>query len=62
MSTDEPTGAQKRAFYMTTFCIALGVDVVVSVVRGVSYKPSLIGLAIMITAVLWFAASWIRDR
>ena len=62
VSGDEPTGSQKRAFYVTTFCIALGVDLVISVVRAVPYRPSLIGLAIMIAAVLWFAASWIRDR
>ncbi len=62
VSTDQPTGAQKRAFYATTFCIALGVDLLMSVGRGLPYRPSLIGLAIMIAAVLWFAASWIRDR
>lgn len=62
MSADRPTGAQRRAFYATTFCIAFAVDLVMTVGRGLPYRPSLIGLAIMIAAVLWFVASWIRDR
>ena len=62
MSGDQPSGAQKRAFYATTFCIALAVDLLMTVGRGLPYKPSLVGLAIMIAAALWFAASWIRDR
>ena len=41
---------------------ALAVDLVLTVGRGLPYQPSLIGLAIMIAAGLWFAASWIRDR
>ena len=55
-------GAQKRAFYLTAFCIALGVDVAMNLSRGESYRPSLVGLAIMITSVLWFVWSWIRER
>ena len=62
MSLEQPTGAQKRRFYVAAFCIALGIDLVVSVSRGVAYRPSLIGLAIMITAALYFAWSWLSER
>jgi len=62
MSREQPTGAQKRAFYAVTFCIALGVDLIASLLQGAPYRPSLIGLAIMITAALWFAWSWFRER
>ncbi len=62
MKHDSLTGAQKRRFYAVTFCIALGIDLATSLSRGTGYQPSLIGLAIMIAAVLWFAWSWFTDR
>lgn len=62
MSDDKPTGAQKRRFYIATFCIALAIDVGVSLANGVAYQPSLVGLAIMIGSVLFFVVSLIRDR
>ena len=62
MSTEPPTGAQKRGFYVMAFCVAFGVDLVVSLTRGGGYRPSLIGVAIMITAALYFAWSWFRER
>ena len=62
MPGNEPTGAQKRSFYVVAFCIAFGIDLALSVARGEPYRPSLIGLAIMITAVIWFAWSWVRER
>ena len=62
VSDDQPTGAQKRAFYVPAFCIALGIDLVMSLGQGEAYRPSLVGLAIMIAAVIWFAVSWIRER
>ncbi len=52
----------KRRFYLMTFCIALAIDLIASLLRGVAYQPSLIGLAVMIAAVLYFAWSWITDR
>jgi hypothetical protein len=62
MAGDQPTPTQKRTFYVVAFCVAFAVDLVLSVGRGLPYRPSLIGLAIMITAVIWFAWSWIRER
>jgi hypothetical protein len=62
VSDDKPTGTQKRRFYIATFCIALAIDVVMSLADGLAYRPSLVGLAIMIGAVLYFVVSLIRDR
>lgn len=62
MRDDKATGAQKRRFYIITFCIALSIDVSISLIGGTAYRPSLIGLAIMIGAVLYFAVSLVRDR
>lgn len=62
MSDDKPTGAQKRRFYIATFCIALAIDVGMSLISGTGYQPSLVGLAIMIGSVLFFVVSLIRDR
>ena len=55
-------GQAKRRLYIAAFVIALGIDLGLSLLRGTAYQPSLIGLAIMITAVLYFAWSWFRDR
>lgn len=56
------TGAEKRKLYVFAFCIAFGIDLILSFSRGGGYQPTLLGLAIMIAAVLYFAYSWIRDR
>lgn len=58
----ERSGREKRRIYVAAFVIALAIDLIVSMMRGMPYQPSLIGLAIMITAVLYFAWSWLRDR
>ena len=62
MSGEAPTGAQKRKAYALWFCIALAVDIGFGLFSGAGYRPSLVGLAIMITAALFFAWSWIRER
>lgn len=62
MPGNEPTAAQKRGFYVVAFCIAFGVDLALSLGRGLPYRPSLVGLAIMITAVIWFVWSLLRER
>ena len=62
MSEDSLTPKQKRQYYIVAFCIALGIDVIAALVRGDDYQPSLIGSAIMIAAVLYFAVSLIRER
>ena len=56
------SGSKNRKLYVTAFVIALSIDLIVSIVRDMSYKPSLVGLAIMIASVLWFGYSWLRDR
>ena len=56
------TGAEKRKLYVMAFVIALSIDLILSIVRDMLYKPSLFGLAIMIASVLYFAYSWLRDR
>jgi hypothetical protein len=58
----EPTGREKRRVYIAAFVIAFGIDLVISSLRGTSYQPSLLGLAIMIGSVVYFAWSWLRDR
>ena len=57
-----PSGAEKRRLYLIAFCVAFGIDLLLSIFRGGGYQPTLIGLAIMIAAVLYFAYSWITDR
>lgn len=56
------TGAEKRKLYVMAFVIALSIDLILSFVRDMTYKPSLFGLAIMIASVLYFGWSWLRDR
>lgn len=56
------SGAEKRRLYIFAFCIAFGIDLILSLYRGGGYQPTLLGLAIMIAAVLYFAYSWITDR
>ncbi|MDA0664337.1 MAG: hypothetical protein O3B08_16080 [Proteobacteria bacterium] len=58
----ERSGREKRRIYIAAFIIALAIDYIVSLSRGMPYQPSLIGLAIMITSVLYFGWSWLRDR
>ena len=56
------SGREKRKLYVMAFVIALSIDLILSIVRDIPYKPSLFGLAIMIASVLYFAYSWLRDR
>ncbi|MFT6583351.1 MAG: hypothetical protein ACKVKG_14230 [Alphaproteobacteria bacterium] len=62
MSMDKPNGAEKRRLYMAAFCIALVIDLGISFFKNEPYRPTLIGLAIMIASVLYFLYSYIRDR
>lgn len=62
MTQTKPPGAEKRKAYMIWFFIAAGVDVGWSVFDGTAYRPSLVGLAIMITAVIFFIYSWFTER
>mgnify|MGYP001178372777 FL=1 len=62
MSENKPNPAAKRKFYIIAFCVALGIDLLSSVLGRGEYRPSLIGLAVMITAALFFTFSLLRDR
>ena len=62
MADEKPSGKTKRQYYIVAFCLAIGVDLLTSFMRGIPYRPSLVGMAIMIAAVLYFAYSWIRER
>ena len=57
-----PTGEEKRRLYAIAFCIAGGIEYVRFITGDEPYRPTLIGLAIMIAAVLYFAYSWITER
>jgi hypothetical protein len=59
---DKPNGAEKRRLYLAAFAIALTIDLAISFFKGEAYRPTLIGLAIMIASVLYFAYSYFRDR
>ncbi|MFT5448565.1 MAG: hypothetical protein ACI9DC_003750 [Gammaproteobacteria bacterium] len=62
MEKEPLNGRTKRQYYIVAFCFAVVIDLVFSFMRDVPYRPSLVGLAIMIASVLYFAHSWIRDR
>jgi hypothetical protein len=62
MTEEKPDGRTKRQYYIVAFCFAVLIDLSFAFVRDVSYRPRLVGLAVMIAAVLHFAHSWIRER
>ena len=59
---DKPTGADKRRLYLIFFCIAGGVELTRYAWGGADYRPTMIGLAIMIAGALFYVYSWITDR
>ncbi len=59
---DKPTGQDKRRLYLIFFCIAAGVELVRYAWSIGDYRPTMVGLAIMITGGLFYAYSWITDR
>ena len=59
---DGPSGREKRRFYVIAFTVAFSIDFLMSILSGSSYKPSMIGLAIMIAAALFYAYSLLRGR
>ena len=62
MADEKLSGQQKRQYYVVAFCFAVGIDLLTSFIRDAPYRPSLVGMAIMIAAVLYFVASCIRER
>lgn len=57
-----PTVQQKRRVYVIFFFGAFLIDLIFGLVQFGTYRPTLIGLAVMITAALFFIYSLIRDR
>lgn len=57
-----PTVQQKRRVYVIFFFGAFLIDLIFGLVQFGTYRPTLIGLAVMITAALFFVFSLIRDR
>ncbi|MCG8547113.1 MAG: hypothetical protein MJE12_23195 [Alphaproteobacteria bacterium] len=58
----KPTVQEKRRVYLLFFVIAFAIDFVVGMIQAGTYRPTLIGSAIMITAALFFIASFFRGR
>jgi FtsH-binding integral membrane protein len=58
----KPTAREKRRMYAIFFVIAFLIDLVVGLVRYGTYAPTLVGMAIMIAAALFFVFSLIRER
>ncbi len=59
---DKPTPEEKRRVYVVFFLIAFAIDLAVGLVRNGTYTPTMIGSAIMITSVLFYVYSLIKDR
>lgn len=62
MDDDKPSPSAKRRFYIIAFTVAFVIDYAAAIMRGGDYRPSLIGLAVMITSALFFTYSLLRDR
>lgn len=59
---DNPTPTEKRRVYIIFFLVAFGIDLAIGLVRYGTYKPTLIGMAIMITAALFLVYSLLREK
>jgi hypothetical protein len=59
---NKPTEPEKRRVYVLFFCMALLIDLAVSTFRGETYRPTMIGLAVMIASLGFFVWSWFRSR
>lgn len=59
---DKPSGAEKRRLYAIAFCVAGGIEYYRYIFRDDEYRITLIGLAVMIAAVVFYAFSLLRDR
>ena len=59
---EKPTERERRQVYIMFFCMAFLIDLGVSTFRGEMYRPTLVGLAVMIASSLFFLWSWWRHR
>ena len=62
MENQNPDSKAKRRFYLIAFFVAFCIDFFTSKFNGTEFKLSLIGLAVMLAAALFFLISLIRDR
>jgi hypothetical protein len=62
MDEDKPNPVTKRRFFLMAFAVAFAIDYFAGMAKGGEYRPSLIGLAVMITSALFFIYSLIRNR
>ena len=53
---------EKRKAYVFWFVVAAVMELGWAVLGDAPYRPSLVGLAIMITAVIFFVYSWLTER
>lgn len=58
----KPTVQQKRRMYVIFFVGAFLIDLVFGLVQFGTYRPTLLGLAVMITAALFYVVSLVRNR
>lgn len=58
----KPTVQEKRRTYVLFFVIAFLIDLVVGLIQTGTYRPTLVGSAIMITAALFLIISFVRGR
>lgn len=58
----KPTVQQKRRMYVIFFVGAFLIDLVFGLVQFGTYRPTLLGLAVMITAALFYVISLLRGR
>ena len=58
----KPTGEEKRRLYLIAFGIAAFIEIIRFAYGSGEYQPTLIGLAIMLASVLYYAYSWITDH
>ena len=59
---EKPSGEDKRRLYLIAFGIAVFIEIIRFVYSIGEYQPTLIGLAIIIAAILYYGYSWITDR
>lgn len=62
MSDEKQNPRSRRRFYAAAFLVAFAIDLIIGLINSGVYRPSLVGLAIMITSALFFTYSLIRDR
>ena len=59
---DRPADVAKRGIYVVFFWGAFFINLALSTFRGELYRPTLFGLAIMITSASSLIYSWPRSR